>query len=146
MGLESLARTREELVTATPTATAVELAGLMDRHNVGSVIIEEDGRVKFPLGIVTDRDIATTVVGGERPPAETLARDIMTTDLVTVDVDDGVADVCRKMGDHGVRRMPILDGDEVVGILTLDDLVVLLHDEMEDISSVILAESPPYSD
>lgn len=144
MSLETLARGRAELVTATPDTSAMELAKLMAMHDVGSVLIEENDRVNFPLGIVTDRDLALAVVGEDRPASGTIARDVMTTDLVTADVEDGVFEVCQTMSEHGVRRLPLVDGDELVGILTLDDLFVLLEDEMKGLSSVIKAESPAY--
>ena len=142
MTLTTLARDEEELVSASRSTTAKELAQQMGSKNVGSILITEDRR---PVGIVTDRDLALAVVGEERSPAETTAVDLMSTDLVTVDVTDGVAEVCATMREHGVRRMPVMDGDEVTGILTLDDLIVLLEDELADISSVIESESPPYS-
>jgi CBS domain-containing protein len=141
MTLESLSRSREELVTASPETTAADLADMMRTRKVGSVVIKSGDR---PVGIVTDRDVALAVAGDQRSPTETTARDMMSGDLVTVDVDEGVSDVCQKMSEHGIRRIPVMDGDELVGILTLDDLVVLLEDEMGDISSVIKSESPAY--
>jgi len=141
MTLESLARDREELVTAGPGTTAADLADLMKAHRVGSIVVEEGDR---PIGIVTDRDLALAVVGGRRSATETTARDLMTGDLVTADISDGVFEVCQKMSEHGVRRMPVMDEGRLVGILTLDDLVILLEDEMGQLSSVIQAESPPH--
>ena len=141
MTLESLARSREELVTATPEATAADIAEMMRTRKVGSVVIESGDR---PVGIVTDRDLALAIAGDQRSPTETTARDMMSGDLVTADVNDGVFEVCQKMSEHGIRRMPVMDGDDLVGILTLDDLVVLLEDEMGDISSVIKSEAPAY--
>ncbi|MFC7133440.1 MULTISPECIES: CBS domain-containing protein [Salinibaculum] len=141
MTLETLARGREELVTAEPSTTAADLADLMEANKVGSVVVEEGDR---PIGIVTDRDLAIGIVGGRRSPTETTARDLMTGDLVTADVSEGVFEVCQKMSEHGIRRMPVMDDGRLVGILTLDDLVVLLEDEMGEISSVIEAESPPH--
>ncbi len=142
MTLETIARDKEELVTASPSTSAADLADLMEAHRVGSVVIEEGDK---PLGIVTDRDLTLAVVGGRQSPTETFARDLMTDDLVTADIGDGVFEVCQRMSDHGIRRMPVMDGNELVGILTLDDLVVLLEDEMGEISSVIEAESPSYT-
>jgi CBS domain-containing protein len=69
----------------------------------------------------------------------------MTSDPVTVDVDDGVADVCRTMREHGVRRVPVTDGGALAGIVTMDDVLVLLGREMDDLTSVVEAESPPYT-
>lgn len=134
----------EELVTASSSTSAAALAKTMGSKNVGSVLITDSN--DKPLGIVTDRDLAVSVLGAGRSPEETLAGDIMSADLATVDVSDGVTDVCETMRQHGVRRMPVMEGESVVGILTLDDLVMLLEQELDDISSVIQTESPSFGD
>lgn len=140
MPVRSIARGREQIVTAAPSATATELAETMDEHGVGSVVIVEGDE---PVGIVTDRDLALDVIMAKRDfgaPAE----EIMTHELVTVDADDGVMELARTMQEHSVRRMPVVDDGKLVGIVTLDDVIVLLEDEMKGISDVIRSESPPY--
>lgn len=141
MPVKDIIRSREELVTATRDHTCQDLAKLMADHKVGSVIIEEQDKA---VGIVTDRDIALKAVGEGRDPKTTKAADVMNSDVYTCDAEDGVFELCREMREHGVRRMPVMDGGKLSGIVTLDDLVILLEDEMHDLSEVIRAESPPY--
>lgn len=139
MPLKDIVRPREELVTAKRETSCGDLAKLMDEFTVGSVVIEDEGEA---AGIVTDRDICLKVVGMDRDPKTTTAADVMNTTVYTCDADDGVVELCAAMREHGVRRMPIVEDGELSGMITLDDLVMLLEDEMHDLSEVIRAESP----
>lgn len=141
MPVKDIVRSREELVTASRDASCQDLAKLMADHNVGSVVIEEQDKA---VGIVTDRDITLKAVSEGRDPKGTKASDVMNSKVYTCDAEDGVFELCGEMRKHGVRRMPVMENDKLVGIVTLDDLVMLLEDEMHDLSEVIRAESPPY--
>jgi CBS domain-containing protein len=132
---------REAVVTATPETTVTEVAELARTENVGSVVVVDGDE---PVGIVTDRDIALRIVADGADPASTTASDVMTPDPTTVDVGAGVMEVSREMVGAGVRRMPVVDGDELVGIVTLDDLNRLLVGELGNLAGVIAGESPPY--
>lgn len=139
MTLADLART--EVVTTTPHATAPDLARTLRDENVGCVVVTDEER---PVGIVTDRDLAVRVLADEADPTETTAQDVMTADPTTVDIDTGLFELTEVMEDHGVRRMPVVDGDTLAGIITLDDVNQLLIDELDNLGDVIEAESPPY--
>lgn len=141
MPLREIARGKESLVTAGPDASIRDVAKRMADEKVGSVIIERNDE---PVGIITDRDITVSVVAEGKDFVGMTARDVMTRDPITAEADDGVYQLCQKMRKHGIRRMPITDDDKLVGIVTLDDLVILLEDEMRDLSDVVRAESPPY--
>lgn len=142
MSLKNIARPKDELVTAEPSTSARELATLMSDRTVGSVVVAENDE---PVGIVTDRDLAMMVVRNGEDPGAVTAEDCMTADPFTVDVDAGVADLCRTMREHSVRRVPVTEEGKLAGIVTADDLLVLIDSEMSDISEVIRAEMPPYS-
>lgn len=139
MTIRTLARS--DVVTATEETTAMDLAATMHDRNVGSVVVEDGGR---PVGIVTDRDLAMDVLRTGGDPRTTTAADVMTPDPVTASVDDGVFEVTAAMSEAAVRRMPVVDGDQLVGLLALDDLLVLLSDELRNLAGVVEAESPPY--
>ncbi|GAB7095342.1 hypothetical protein JCM30237_24950 [Halolamina litorea] len=140
MPIQDLVRT--DVMTAHRDQSAGNLATVMKEENVGSVVIENDGE---PVGIVTDRDLVMGVLEPRGDPSAVTAGDIMTETPVTVDLDTGVFDAIRTLHDSSVRRLPVVDGDgAVAGIITLDDLVVMLADELDELSGVIEAESPPY--
>ncbi len=141
MTIHALART--DVVTVDPEATILEVATAMADNSVGSVVVTEG---ETPLGIVTDRDLAIDVLGVDADPAEMTAREIMTGDLFTVDVDDGLFDVITWMREENVRRVPVMDGDVLAGIVTLDDFIVLLANELGGLADVIQSESPPYAE
>ena len=128
-------------MTATPDTPVQEVADLMARHSVGSVVVEREDE---PVGIVTDRDIALEIVAEGRTFSELTARDVMTREPITADADEGIFEVCRLMRERGIRRLPVVDDGRLVGIVTLDDLLVLLDDEMSDLSEVIRDESPSW--
>ncbi|WP_049986147.1 CBS domain-containing protein [Halobellus rufus] len=133
---------RTGVMTANREQSAGNLTSVMKEEDVGSVIIEEDDR---PVGVVTDRDLVLEVLEPRADPTEVTAGDIMTDAPVTVSGDTGVFETIRQMHEHAVRRMPVTDeSDALTGIVTLDDLVVLLADELDNLAGVIESESPPY--
>jgi CBS domain-containing protein len=114
-----------EVVTASPEATVREAAGLMRERNVGCVVlVDADDR---PVGLLTDRDLAITVVADARDPDEA-ATVLASSPVVSASVEMDVEEVAALMVRHGVRRLPVLDGDRLAGIITLDDLVVRTGD------------------
>jgi CBS domain-containing protein len=146
--VDEIAREAEEVVTASPDETARELAETMQEENVGSVVVVDGGE---PVGIVTDRDIAVRGVAQGRDLDDATANDVMTEDLVVVNAHDEISELIDTLDAAGVRRMPVVDGDEIAGIVTLDDIAVLLAveldgiaEEMSSLSNVIRSGSPPY--
>lgn len=115
---------------------------MMRDENVGSVIITNEGK---PVGIVTDRDITTRVIAEGESPDDYTAENIMSEALCTGTSEMGLYEAAEMMSEHGVRRLPICDeSEQLVGIITADDLTELLSTEMEYVSSVIEKQRPPY--
>lgn len=115
----------------------------MRDESVGSVVITNDDRT--PVGIVTDRDLSTRVLADEAAPTDQTAGDVMSTNLCEVDPDAGFYEAAQVMSENGVRRLPVCsEEDELVGIITADDLTELLADEQEQLASVIQAQRPSY--
>lgn len=132
---------RESVVTARPDEPAAELAELMRDHKIGSVVITSGHK---PIGIVTDRDLVVDVFADGIVPPSVTARDVMTEDIVTVEPDAGTFELCSKMAESRIRRMPVVDDGKLVGIITMDDVIQLLAEEFGKLADVIAAESPPY--
>ncbi|WP_411962959.1 CBS domain-containing protein [Haloferax sp. YSMS24] len=142
MTVRDIARPKGELVTAKLDTSIRDVAKMMDEKMVGSVVVANGDTIE---GIITDRDIALKCVGTGGDLSGMTAKDVMTENPFTVDADTGVYDLFRQMREHGVRRAPIVDGGKLSGIVTIDDLLVLLEDEMHELSEIIRAESPPYT-
>jgi CBS domain-containing protein len=119
--------------------TVLEAAKLMRQHHVGDVIVvEERGGVTVPVGIVTDRDLVVEIMATELDPDVITVGDIMEQELVTVNEGVGVFEAIQYMRSKTVRRLPVVDKDNaLVGILTLDDLLELLSEELLAISKLV---------
>ena len=108
-----------EVVTAGPERTVREIAELMRERNVGSVVIL-DGAAQ-PVGFVTDRDLALSVIADGRDFGDHVA-DHASSPVITAEPSMDVEEGAELMVRHGVRRLVIVDGDRLSGIVTLDDL------------------------
>jgi CBS domain-containing protein len=126
------------VVTATLDESVVEVAARMSTNDVGSVVvIDRIGPSARPIGIVTDRDLVTRALArGE--PVSGVVRDVMDTDLVTAEEDDDVDAVLAKLRRRAVRRVPIVGKDGwLVGVLTLDDIISWISEELRDAAALI---------
>lgn len=142
MLVSDIARPRDELVTADANTSLPDLAGLMDEKHVGSVVIEENGT---PVGIVTDRDIALQVVGQDIEPSEIVAGEVMTDEPITARPDQSILELSETMAEHGIRRTPVVEDGEMTGIVSVDDVFVLLDEELSYVSETLKADSPRFS-
>ncbi|MDD1714533.1 MAG: CBS domain-containing protein [Methanoregulaceae archaeon] len=131
---------RIDVVTASPDAKVNEVAELMSDSNVGCVVITND---LCPVGIVTDRDIVTRVLAPGKDPKKTAISEVMTRDPVVVEDGTGLFEAMQLIRDEWVRGLPIIDGDgRLAGIITLDDIIRLIGQEMQYIGDVIREASP----
>ena len=110
------------IVTAHPDETVREAAGRMAQNCRANILIVEDDRV---LGIFTERDVLVRVVGAGRDPAKTRLREVMTTDLETIGANEPIAEAVRRMDESGVRHLPVVEGDRVLGVLSSRDIPIL---------------------
>lgn len=113
------------VVTAALSAAVREVAELMRERNVGSVVLVDHSG--SPAAFITDRDVAVGVVADERSPSD-LASDHASRPVVTASPDMSVQEAAELMIEHRIRRLPVLDGDRLTGIVTLDDLTVRTGD------------------
>lgn len=130
-----------EVVFSYPNHTVREAALLMREYHVGDLVVVEENGKRKPVGIVTDRDIAISIVALGLDPDVITVGDIMGPELVTVRENQGVFETIQQMRLKGVRRLPIV-GEEgaLVGIVAVDDLVALFADELSELSKAIVRE------
>jgi len=131
-----------EVVTATRETTIQQAAQLMRENHVGDLlVVEQMNGARTPVGIVTDRDIVVAVVALGLDPAVLSVGDIMGPELKTVDEDEGIFETLHQMRDEGVRRIPVVTNQNaLVGIVSTDDIVQLLADEMTEVAKLISRE------
>jgi len=131
-----------EVITATPDTTMLEAAQLMRENHVGDLLVLDPSKgSRVPVGIVTDRDIVVAVVAPDLDPTLITAGDVMSADLEMAYEDQGVFETIQQMRSAGVRRIPVVSKDgSLVGIVSIDDLVQLLAEEMTELAKLISRE------
>jgi CBS domain-containing protein len=125
-----------EVVVVNKGENAVEAAKLMRHYHVGDVVVveDEDDR-RVPAGILTDRDIVIELVSEQVDPESVTVEDLMSDQLLTVNESDELLDTMEKMRAKGVRRVPVVGKEgELVGILTLDDVLDILAEALQDLA------------
>jgi CBS domain-containing protein len=128
-----------DIVTAHPDDAVTDVVHKMATEDVGSVVIVQRDR---PVGIVTDRKI--TLALREKPDVSRMqVSDLMTEDLFTVSENTNAFDLIRNLSDRGIRRAPVVDEQEnLQGIVSLDDVIVLLAEEFHNVGQIIRKQSP----
>ena len=127
------------VITVLESTPVLEAASRMRENHVGDLVVvaRKAGRT-VPVGIVTDRDLAVGVLAKKAPAEHLTAGDIMSLQLVTISESEGVFDAVRKMKRSGVRRLPVVNAKGgLVGILTADDLLDLLGQELAALAALV---------
>jgi CBS domain-containing protein len=135
--MHAVEATRKSPATIPADRTITDAAEEMDRLAVGALVVVDAG--DRPVGIVTDRDL---VVRGIARRADPQARvdSVMTTDLMVLPADADLRDALPIFERHAVRRLPLVDGDRLVGMVTMDDLVVDLSADLARLTRPITAQ------
>ena len=108
-----------DLACAAPQTTVREVADMMRREDCGSIPITRDGRL---MGIITDRDITERVVAEGRDPGTLHVEDAMTPDVATVSPEEDTDEALERMSLEQVRRLPVVEGDRLVGLVAMGKL------------------------
>ena len=128
-----------EVVIVDRDTTIMEAAKLMRSHHVGNLVVTEKQQDhQVPVGILTDRDIVVELLAEEIDVEKILVGDAMAFELHQIDEHSGVQDALTMMRDHGIRRLPVVDAKgALVGILTMDDLLELLTEQLTDLVRLV---------
>lgn len=131
-----------KVIIASRDTSIYEAARLMRTYHAGDLVVtEEFGGKPTPVGIVTDRDIVVEVLAEGLAPEGLTLGEIMASQLVTVAEHDSVFEALRSLRAEGVRRAPIVDAaGALIGIVSLDDLLELIAEELVDLASLIREE------
>jgi signal-transduction protein with cAMP-binding, CBS, and nucleotidyltransferase domain len=129
----------KDVISCRPSDSIEEAANLMDDRNVGAIVVTEEDR---PLGILTDRDIAMALAVRGQSKCQSV-QDIMTCPVKTMSDEDGVYRATRYMMDNGLRRVPVINqkSGRLVGLVTLDDLLILLSRELDNLARGVQLET-----
>jgi CBS domain-containing protein len=117
------------------------VAERMRQHTVGCLVIVDEDR--HPLGIVTDRDLVLRVLAEGKDPHDTRIESAMSYDLKTIPIDGEVEQALRIMRSGSFRRLPVVDREgKLAGLVTLDDVLMLLAEEFMNVRDVLNRETP----
>lgn len=132
---------QRDVDTAEPNETVYCLAERMHQRTIGAlVVVDDEAR---PMGIVTDRDLVIRVLAATRDPLTTPACDVMTPYPKTVKEDTPIELALQLMRSGAFRRLPVVGKKgQLVGIVTLDDIMMLLSEELRDVGKLIASETP----
>lgn len=125
--------TWREPVTVDVAATVEDAARLLTDHGVGALVVVDADR---PVGIVTDRDLVVRVLA-RGAAADGRIDGVMSMGVVALDADEDVEELYAVFGRHAIRRVPVVDHDRVVGMISLDDAVVSTSSQMAALSGVL---------
>ena len=122
--------------------TIAAAAKLMRHYHVGSlVVVDEKAGRRMPVGIITDRDIVVEVVATGLDAGTITVGDIMVHEIVTAPESMGVMETIQLMRVKGVRRLPVVDaGGGLAGIVTVDDLLDVLAEELSELARIVVRE------
>lgn len=125
--------------TISPSNSIFEAAQRMQLEEIGTlIVVDEENR---PIGIITDRDITVSVVADGRDPQETIVEEIMTSELIVANENLGIFDLIKLFSKYSVRRIPIIKRDRLVGIVSVDDIIVVVATELSNIAMTLSSNS-----
>jgi CBS domain-containing protein len=132
------------VVTIRPTEELTTAAELMRERHVGYLIVtqtEFTSGLEKVVGVLTDRDIVVSVLARNTDPRTFRVGDVMTADPVVVTEAESIAKALEKMRRMGIRRLPVVGTrNELVGVLSLDDVIDVLAKELQDVAGLIRNE------
>ena len=104
----------------------------MKERKVGSIIIINQDDQNYPIGIITERDIVRRVISDNKDPKHTKATEIMSKPLITIETNTYVYDVSVKMVKNKIRRLPVVKGKTLSGIITITDIIKYFHEKNKE--------------
>jgi len=131
----------KDLLTISAGSSVLEGARAMKTSKHGFAIV---GTPAQPQGLVTEWDIVSNIVAEGRDPQKTTMGEIMTTELLTIDAGAGISVVSQIMTEHGVRRLLVKDGQQVIGFITSKTMLSRMNDYVDKVSSQISRLQTPW--
>ncbi len=119
----------QKIQGVTGSMTIREAAKIMAKHHIGALLVTKRDKLE---GILTERDLSVKIVAGGKDPDKTKVSQIMTKNPETVSPDDTAFSALEKMKARGFRHLPVVDGDQIVGMVSVRDLYSSAKSQLED--------------
>lgn len=127
---------RRSTVAVDNSDSITHAADIMEEAGVGALVVLDNGAL---AGIVTDRDLVVRALAKSLPP-DSRVDAVMSCPVVTIDGDSDIADAYRLFKEHALRRLPVTDSGRVLGMVTVDDLLVELTRRLSELTRPVFAE------
>jgi signal-transduction protein with cAMP-binding, CBS, and nucleotidyltransferase domain len=125
-------------ITIQENGTTNKVAALMDKHDVGCIIVTT--KEAKPLGIITERDLVVRVLAKNVMPDTVVAKEVMTSPLMTIEPDVPITDAARRMSRLNIRRLGVMYKGQLVGIVSSKDVLAVMPELLEIIQEKALIE------
>lgn len=128
-----------EVVIVEPEVSIIEVASMMREYHVGTlVVVDREGDISHPIGVITDRDLVIDVIAQKVPLDALVVKDVMNKELVSVTEQETLLNTIALMQGKGVRRVVVVDGNgSLQGIISADDAVELLAEAMNNLCNLV---------
>ncbi|MBU2617834.1 MAG: CBS domain-containing protein [Euryarchaeota archaeon] len=123
-----------DVITADSNMRASEAAQKMTKHKIGSLVVTEDDK---PIGIVTERDMIQKIMSKNVDPSSVILKDVMSQPLVTIEPDEGLSSAAQKLLEKDIRRLPIVENDKLVGIITDADMIIFASSVTDTLTALM---------
>lgn len=124
------------VATIDPEASVVDLCALLSKHNIGAVVVSPDG--KHVVGIASERDVVRALAREGSSVMDKRVADLMTDIVASCEPDNNTDDIMVTMTARRVRHVPVLSNEELVGIISIGDVVRVTMQELEDEKATLL--------
>ena len=125
------------MVVLKPNSPVLEAARAIENNNIGAVIVQDERRV---VGLVTDRDLTVRVLGRGLDPRTTTLADVMTTPVAVLSPAHSQSDAIRLRQQRNIRRIPLVEAERLVGIVTFDDLLLDEAAPLDELAAAVAAQ------
>lgn len=130
----------KDVVVAKSDVTMREATKVMNKFKIGSLVVLKEEKL---VGILTERNVLEAVASGKDPDA-TVAEDIMSKKVVTIDPDEDVEAAVDLMTEHKIKKLPVVENDKIKGIITASDIVVVEPKLVASVANLISMKLPGY--
>jgi CBS domain-containing protein len=131
---------QKQVVTAKPSVTLREACEVMSKLHIGSLVIMEENRI---TGIITSTDVLKAIARGENPDKTTLS-EIMSRNVITIAPDERIEKAVEIMMEKKIKRLPVVENDKLIGIVTASDIIVVEPKLIRGIASLLSLKLPGY--
>jgi len=125
----------KDVKTTEPKVTVQEAAEEMSRYGIGCLLVVKNKKL---IGIITERDIMKKVVAEDKQPSKTLVENIMTKDVILISPDMEIEEAAELMMKHNIKKLPVIIGHQLIGIVTATDICAAEPKMLENLSKLML--------